>query len=252
MFDPDLEVCPGGREREVSTRAAILARLARLTLRDVPRRRLPVSLCAASRSILGADGASLTVQNGAASRTTLFSTDAVATRLDDLQDVLGEGPCRDAFRLGRPVRARLGVEPSRWPEFDRAAVEAVGPVMLHSFPMRPSGVTFGVLSVYVAGDHGLPESVESAQFLADTVGVALLGDADADTVDAEAVGGDGGPWSARAEVHQATGMVIEQLDVPAADALDVLRAHAYAAGRNLAEIAHLVITRQVDLQRDNS
>jgi AmiR/NasT family two-component response regulator len=58
-------------------------------------------------------------------------------------------------------------------------------------------------------------------------------------------------WSARAEVHQATGMVIAQLRMPADDALAILRAHAYANDTTLADIAHQVVTRQLDFQGES-
>ncbi|MEU0094833.1 ANTAR domain-containing protein [Kribbella sp. NPDC006257] len=56
-------------------------------------------------------------------------------------------------------------------------------------------------------------------------------------------------WSARAEVHQATGMVVAQLHMPANDALAILRAHAYDT--TLAEIAHQVVIRQLDFRGDS-
>jgi AmiR/NasT family two-component response regulator len=46
-----------------------------------------------------------------------------------------------------------------------------------------------------------------------------------------------------AEVHQATGMVLAQLDVGAREAYLRLRAHAFAEGLPLSEVAHAVLTR---------
>jgi AmiR/NasT family two-component response regulator len=64
-------------------------------------------------------------------------------------------------------------------------------------------------------------------------------------------GQDDGMWSARAEVHQATGMVLVQLHMQADDALAILRAHAYAHDTTLADIAHQVVTRQLDFRGDS-
>jgi AmiR/NasT family two-component response regulator len=58
-------------------------------------------------------------------------------------------------------------------------------------------------------------------------------------------------WSARAELHQATGMVIAQLNIPADDALALLRAHAYAHDTTLGDVAQQVITRQLDFRGDS-
>ena len=51
----------------------------------------------------------------------------------------------------------------------------------------------------------------------------------------------------RAEVHQASGMVSAQLGVGVAEALVRLRAHAYAEGRPLADVAADVVTRRLRL-----
>jgi hypothetical protein len=89
--------------------------------------------------------------------------------------------------------------------------------------------------------------VEAAQFLADTIGAALL----RDPIPKLEPGPDGGMWSARAEVHQATGMVIAQLRIPPDDALALLRAHAYAHDTTLAEIAHQVVTRELGFRGES-
>ena len=51
----------------------------------------------------------------------------------------------------------------------------------------------------------------------------------------------------RTEIHQATGMVSAQLEVSAADALVRLRAHAYAEGRTLSDVAADVLGRRLRL-----
>jgi hypothetical protein len=60
---------------------------------------------------------------------------------------------------------------------------------------------------------------------------------------------DGAWWdgmsSDRAEVHQATGMILAQLGVPAQDAFVRLRAHAFATCRPLGEVARDVVTRRL-------
>lgn len=49
----------------------------------------------------------------------------------------------------------------------------------------------------------------------------------------------------RAEIHQATGMVIAQLALTAVDALARLRAHAFASNRRLDDVAHDVIEQRL-------
>jgi AmiR/NasT family two-component response regulator len=54
----------------------------------------------------------------------------------------------------------------------------------------------------------------------------------------------------RAEVSQATGMVVAQLGVDPAEALVRLRAHAYATGRSATDVAHDILERRLKLEAD--
>jgi AmiR/NasT family two-component response regulator len=47
-------------------------------------------------------------------------------------------------------------------------------------------------------------------------------------------------------VHQATGMVIAQMNLPPEDALAILKAHAYALNTTLADVAGRVLRRELD------
>jgi AmiR/NasT family two-component response regulator len=54
----------------------------------------------------------------------------------------------------------------------------------------------------------------------------------------------------RAEVSQATGMLMAQLDIDAADALIRLRAHAYATNRSAIDVARDILDRRLTLEED--
>lgn len=221
----------------------ILTRLAELAAAYPGKQDLAVRMALACQLILGGDGTAITVENTTPRRTTLCATNDVVARLEDLQDVTGEGPCRDAYRLNEPIVATLGDDStSRWPAFTVAAVQAVGHLTMHSFPMRAGGQLFGAMTVYLATGHELLQSLRTAQLLVDAIGAALL-----QAPLGDVVGGDG-PWGSRATVHQATGMVIAQLGVSPADALAVLRAHAYATDHTLADVADQVVGRRLDFK----
>ena len=49
----------------------------------------------------------------------------------------------------------------------------------------------------------------------------------------------------RLEVHQATGMVLVQLEIPGEDAFARLRAYAFARGRPLTDVARDVVARRL-------
>lgn len=53
----------------------------------------------------------------------------------------------------------------------------------------------------------------------------------------------------RREVHQATGMILIQLDTTATDAFAALRAYAFASDRTVNEIAHDVLTGVIDFRQ---
>jgi hypothetical protein len=202
---------------------------------------LPLRLCLACIRLVGADGGAITLAYTRTERVTLCVTDETAARLEDLQDVLGQGPGPDAYRTGVTAVAPLGSPAAgRWPVFDHAAQAAVGQAALYSFPIRPDGEVLGVLTFYQVAPRPLQYELAEVEFLAGALGVALLRDPGS-----RAEAGIG-PWSSRARVHQATGMVIAQLGIGPDDALALLRAHAYAHGTSLNAIAGQVLSQQLD------
>jgi len=107
-----------------------------------------------------------------------------------------------------------------------------------AIPMHPGGTTIGVVTLY-RRSGGLLYGLQDAQFLADSIGAALLDDPGA-RGQTPFIG-----WSDRARVHQATGMVVAQLGIPEADALALLRAHAFSHDQSVAQTAHAVIDRHL-------
>src|ERR1700712_3310236 len=104
-------------------------------------------LCELSLQVLPIDGAAITVRGSLTSNELLHATGPVITTLDDKQFVLGEGPCRDAYRDRQPV-----LEPdtgsdsatARWPGFAREAA-AAGAAAVFAFPLQIGAVPFGIL-----------------------------------------------------------------------------------------------------------
>jgi hypothetical protein len=195
-------------------------------------------LCEAYLSILGGDGVAITVAYTQPQRVTLCSTDDISTQLEDLQDVLQEGPGQDAYRSGEIRIADLRRTSTPWPLFADAAREAVGRVLVCALPMRPNQQVVGVLTVYHQPGRAMADQ-EDAQFLSDAIGAVLLHDS-TNTEDVRS-----GPWAARSGIHQATGMVVEQLHVTPADALALLRAHAYSYDSSLADVAERIVQRRL-------
>ncbi|WP_280359137.1 ANTAR domain-containing response regulator [Nocardia otitidiscaviarum] len=75
---------------------------------------------AAAHAIPDADAVTITVIDGDTSRTAAC-TDDTALELDRRQYDSGRGPGLEAARTSRPVRAHIGIQHERWPEFDAHA-----------------------------------------------------------------------------------------------------------------------------------
>ena len=160
----------------MTNRAALVAQLAAL-LADGRSAPLTDRLAVAARQLLQVDGLSLTLQAASRNRVTLAVTDQIAAELEQLQDVLSQGPCWSADQTGEPQRADLSeVDDERWPQFQAAARTAVGPRSVFALPMQPGRQVLGVISAHLANGTDLPTGLEDALFLADTIGAALLTD----------------------------------------------------------------------------
>lgn len=219
----------------------LLARLARgiadETDADLP---LPARLCRLAARTLGCDGGAITLAYTRAERVTVDTTDDTARALEEIQDVVGEGPGPDAFTAGAYSRWDLDEAASpdpRWPLLESESLQSLGVVAVHAFPMAHSHGVIGVLTLYQRGSHR-DVDIDAGLVVARVIGGALLADVPGD------VAGQG-PWTERAEVHQATGMVVAQLGISVEDALALIRAHAYSHDQSISRSAHEIVTTEV-------
>ncbi|MDR6970542.1 GAF and ANTAR domain-containing protein [Leifsonia shinshuensis] len=183
---------------------------------------------------------------------TVSASDTVAARLDELQFDLGEGPCWDALRSRRPVfEPDLRERPtSLWPTFSPAALD-VGVAALFAFPMLIGPLQIGAVDMYAREPLMLDEAdTRHAGRLAELAARRILHDA-LSTMSDELRSQDDNPFSRRV-VHQATGMVLAQLDVDADDALMIIQAHAYATDRSMMEVSREVLEGRLDFGSSNA
>jgi len=149
-------------------RTTLLTRLARLIADDQSGQTLEARLCGAYLAMMGGDGAAITLSYTNPDRITLCTTDDLAARLEDLQDVLGEGPGPTAYRTETVTVADLRTD-ELWPLFTDAARAIPGAVMVYAVPIRPwSDGVIGVLTIHQTSID-LP-ATEQAQFLANAIG----------------------------------------------------------------------------------
>lgn len=223
------------------------------------------SLCDGAATAIGVTGASVTVVGSSGMAELVFATDQVVADLADLEFTVGVGPGVAATQSNRPVlvpdavagpvseeQVMLGTwdsltggeEAAAFGPVLREHARAAGVGAVFAFPLQVGAVRLGVLHFYRAERGDLDEAAfRRSVRLAERVTHALLG-----------LGEDQGgllppePSSlSRAAVHQATGMLMVQLGVSLEEAFARLRAHAFAAGVPLKEVADQIVARRLRL-----
>jgi hypothetical protein len=201
------------------------------------------ALCRAAVRRLGVDGSSVAAVNGPAVREPLSATGELSARLDELLLTTGEGPGAEDFRYGSPMLVPdLESVTARWPGFAPAALET-GARALFAFPLQAGAIRVGVLSLYrVLPGPLMPQQLADALVFAD-IALQLLLDSASGITGLSGYRPLDGMSDSRAEVYQATGMISVQLGVSLEEAFTRLRAHAFAAGTPLDDVAGDVVGR---------
>ena len=216
----------------------------------------PQRICEACVATLPLDRAALTLMTRPDQQEPLWATDDVARELDELQFSLGEGPCMQAFLDRRPVLVADLAEQGHfpWPVFAAAALRT--PVRaLFVLPVQAGAITVGILDLYRDTAGMLePDELTGALRGADAAMWTLLRllDGAVDHGGADAAAAAGQPLSDlhRLEVYQATGMVLQQMQVSANVALSTLRAYAFAHNQTILEVARNVVARRLRFDKE--
>jgi GAF domain-containing protein len=201
-------------------------------------------VCFAVVPVLSASGAGISMMTADGTRGVCIASDPVSQHVDDLQFVLGEGPCMEAFEHRRPVLVTdVADTATRWPLYAPAA-EQGGVRAVFAFPLQIGGARLGVLDVFRrdAGPLTADQLTDALLFTDVTVSAVLdrqesAGTGRSDDLDAAI--------RHRAELFQAQGMIMVQLGVPLAEAMVRLRSHAYAQNRRLDELARDVVAGRI-------
>lgn len=210
------------------------------------------SVCATFVAGSAIAGAAFTVMTSDAMRDTVCASDEVIAEVARLQYSLGEGPALSAFTSHRPVLVPDLSRPdvaARWPVFTAQASHLAG--ALFTFPMQLGAITVGVCDTYrtTPGPLTRPE-IEQLLRAVDLATVSLLAiraGEDTSGLDPRWLAGyDRG----RAQVHQATGMLTVQLGIGMTEAFGRLRAHAYAEGRDIAQVSGDIVEGRLRLEAD--
>lgn len=212
-------------------------------------------LCEACVALLGVDAASICVVLEGGRSGTLGASSEHARDYDELEFTFGEGPCLESVSAGAPVLVldlAADVNDGRWPAYGPALLDkGIGAVF--AVPVVVAGQCLGALDLFRIRPVALEgDDLAGALVAAELAALPLLDLLGADMQDAA-----GDPSSVawaeldqftRAEVSQATGMLIAQLEIGPAEALARLRAHAYASSRSATEVAHDILARRLRLE----
>jgi GAF domain/ANTAR domain len=213
-------------------------------------------LCRACVDLLEVDGASISLTHEGSTRGTFGSSGELSRHLDELQFTFGEGPCLDAVEHGSPVLVSNleDTAEQRWPAFRGALLDS-GVKAVFALPVRVATDRVGALDLFRRDAGSLTEKSLTGGLLAAEIAAVPLLDLMTADVDWYGAGqGDDG-WEQlesleRTEVYQATGMLINSLDVGAAEAVVRLRAYAFSHNMTASEVAWDIVERRLMLDSD--
>jgi len=217
-------------------------------------------LCEPCLRLLPVSGVAVSTLSGPIHTDTVCATDDTAFAIEEMQFDLGEGPTWEAFASLRPVSVpdlRMPDQP-RWPLFAEA-VRKTRARALFAYPLTVGATAVGVMDLYRSTPGPLDGQAEhDARILARTVAAELLNRV-LSAEDVDLMGGANAarpsPWrdhpQDRRTIHQATGMLMAQLDLPVGTAFARLRAHAFAAGVTVSDAAAAVVARSLVLNGDS-
>lgn len=206
-------------------------------------------LCGAAVVLLSLKGVGMSLMVDGALRGTAGVSEPGIAVVQELQLGLGEGPCVDAWASMKPILEADLAAPAvvRWPAFAQAGVDA-GIRAVFAFPLHLGAIRIGVLVLYRDRRGALSaDELALGLVLADVATWVILGvqsGAPADVVH-ELLATEPPHWP---EIHQATGMVSVQLGVSLDEAFVRLRAHSFADGRPLRDVARDVVARRLRLE----
>src|SRR4051812_38388306 len=112
-----------------------LTRLTKALVDTEPAAPLALRLCTALVAVVGLDGGAITVGFAESERTTLCATDETAEKIEDLQDLLREGPGLDAYRTGDVVVLSRDEQGRAWPMLVQALGATHQPELVLGVPM---------------------------------------------------------------------------------------------------------------------
>lgn len=195
---------------------------------------LPASLSANCARLLHVTDVTISFV-GTSDQFTLCASSADARNLDEWEFTLKEGPGIDAAATSIANTTETApTDTNPWPRLS-AKAHAIGYRSIAGIPIQVEGSTFATLNLQSRHDTITPEILTDAEHIATEIAALIVA----------ALTQQAPSRSERAEhhrFHQATGMVMAQMGIPAEAAVDVLRAHAWTHDLLLSDVADEVVS----------
>lgn len=209
-------------------------------------------LCTAAVHTIPVSGAGLSLMTRDSAGVVAAASSATSHQLEELQFQLGEGPCIEAYNTRRPTSEAdlAGRGSRRWPAYAPAA-QTLGARAVFAFPIHMGAARLGVLDLYRDRPGAMDQSAQEDGLTFAEIALQILLDGQDAAQQKESGFGLDEALSYRHVVYQAQGMVMVDLGVDLQEAMSRLRAHAFASGRDLTDLARDVVAGKVTLERDS-
>lgn len=195
--------------------------------------------------VLGIDGAGVSIA-GDDGLEFLTATDERIVRIEEHQIGIGQGPCQDAFRTGRPTTSDDLESERRWPDFTPFAIE-VGCRSLGGVPMPAGERTIGAIDLYsFEPRRWSEEELDAAQLLADMAAGYVLNARELDETRKLSTQLQHA-LDTRIVIEQAKGIIVARNGLDMAQAFARLRDHARSNRRPVHDVARDVVDGGLEL-----
>jgi GAF domain-containing protein len=172
---------------------------------------------------------------------TVASSDPLASRVDELQYALDDGPALSALRDGKAVHVDDTAEMARWPEFgQRAASQGIRSCL--ALPLNADGRPVGTLNLYArsASAFGPEEEQRAADFASNASGALAL--AVRLVSHAALIEQLRTSLASRTTIDQALGIIMAREHCDQGRAFAILRAASQNSNVKLRDIAATIVT----------
>jgi GAF domain-containing protein len=236
---------PGGRERLVSR--AFVA-LADTLVDDYDIIDLLDHLVAYSVELLAADAAGILLADTHSELHAVASSSEDAETMELLQLQAEEGPCLDCYHNATPISVpNLNHTADRWPRFAAAAAaQQASFASVHAIPLRLRGQAIGALNLLHHTPASLPpDDLALGQALADIATIGILQERAirrGEIINEQLQTA----LTSRVIIEQAKGVLAQHLGLTMDQAFNQLRNYVRAHNLRLADVAHLIATRQLN------